>query len=512
MEQDGNKKKQEIVQGYLNNPETMLQKKPFTRGAKIKTDSSADSKKEVDVGETITVTSPRIKRFVVPQEQFALELDPDCHKILSDENVPSITMKLKDGSFYEIEYKRTSIPFQKKIAQKQTLHLAALPIQHTLEGTDPTEQMQKDFINFKEYWKKRNQEGMKYKMIYTQKTQGDAGLLYYFSLDGEIKSRLLTFADGYVLCPHNDDNGDRVLESVYYVKDEVEYIDSYDDHYMYRCMRKTDAQVVDGDPLKGWVFDDPVEHGFEEIPLISKRGDVAWNGVQSDIESYEVLYNIFNVIQKRWGWGILYVRGRFKDEAKKIAGSIVLNDTSMDQKGDAKFLTPPTPQGTIDTLKNIKRSIQEGSSTTFIMPDDIHISGDISGIAIMLTLSMDIECATNGSIEWQNVFDKMTRLFKYGLAKELVNKGIDETAITRYESMQINASQQVWKPMSATEYNNMLIALKQAGLLSQESGIELNTESKPNEKARVKKEAEEAAEAAAQGIEIKTGGKQAKQQ
>ena len=337
---------------------------------------------------------------------------------------------------------------------------------------------------------------MKYKMVYAQKTQGDAGLLYYFDLDGCIKSRLLTFDDGYVLCPHNDDNGDRVLESVYYSVDGVEYIDSYDNKYMYRCVR--DGEKLDKDGNTTWVFENPVEHGFKEIPLISKRGTVAWNEVQSDIESYEVLYNIFNVIQKRWGWGILYVRGHFKDDAKKIAGSIVLNDTSLDDKGDAKFLTPPSPEGTMDTLKNIKRSIQEGSSTTFIMPDDIRLSGDISGIAIMLTLSMDIECATSGAIEWQNVFDKMTRLFKYGLSKELVQKNIDSTAISRFEKMQINASQPVWKPMSATEYNNMLIALKQAGLLSQESGIELNTESKPNEKARVAHETEIAEEKARQ--------------
>ena len=162
----------------------------------------------------------------------------------------------------------------------------------------------------------------------------------------------------------------------------------------------------------------------------------------------------------------------------------------------------------MDTLKNIKRSIQECSSTTFIMPDDIRLSGDISGIAIMLTLSMDIECATSGSIEWQNVFDKMTRLFKYGLSKELVDKKIDKTAISRFENMQINASQPVWKPMSATEYNNMIIALKQAGLLSQESGIELNTESKPNEKARVAREekiAEEKAAKTGEAVKTSTG-------
>lgn len=492
-------KRQQIVDSLIHNPDELLLKKPFTRGAQININAGSGNV-YAEVGEKVTAHTPQIKRRIIQQEEFAMELDPACHKILFDENVPSITMKLKDGSFMDIQYNRQAIPFQKKIAQKQTLHLAALPLQHTLEGTDPSEQEQKDFILFKEYWKRRNQEGMKYKMVYAQKTQGDAGLLYYFDLDGCIKSRLLTFDDGYVLCPHNDDNGDRVLESVYYTVDGVEYIDSYDNKFMYRCVR--DGKKLDKEGKTMWFFEKPEEHGFKEIPLISKRGTVAWNEVQSDIESYEVLYNIFNVIQKRWGWGILYIRGHFKDEAKKIAGSIVLNDTSLDDKGDAKFLTPPSPEGTMDTLKNIKRSIQEGSSTTFIMPDDIRLSGDISGIAIMLTLSMDIECATSGSIEWQNVFDKMTRLFKYGLSKELVDKNIDKTAISRFENMQINASQPVWKPMSATEYNNMIIALKQAGLLSQESGIELNTESKPNEKARVAREEKIAEEKAAKKGEV----------
>ena len=79
-------------------------------------------------------------------------------------------------------------------------------------------------------------------------------------------------------------------------------------------------------------MDDKKVHGFSEIPLITKRGDVAWNNVQPIIDAYEELYNIFNAIQKRFGWGIFYVRGKFKETAKKIAGSVVLNDTSMDGK------------------------------------------------------------------------------------------------------------------------------------------------------------------------------------
>jgi hypothetical protein len=116
------------------------------------------------------------------------------------------------------------------------------------------------------------------------------------------------------------------------------------------------------------------------------------------------------------------------------------------------------------------------------------MSGDISGIAIMLTQSLDMENALQKVIEWQNVADKMVRLFKYGLSKELVNNGKQHTAITDFESLNINAKFKVWRPLNEYEYNQMLTVLTGAGILSKESGIELNTVSKPDEKMRVQKE------------------------
>jgi hypothetical protein len=120
------------------------------------------------------------------------------------------------------------------------------------------------------------------------------------------------------------------------------------------------------------------------------------------------------------------------------------------------------------------------------------MSGDISGIAIMLTQSLDMENALQGVIEWQNVADKMVRLFKEGLAKELVNKNENTTAVTDFAKMNINAKFKVWRPLNEYEYNQMVTMLLGAGVLSQESAIELNTFSKPDEKNRIKKEEEEA--------------------
>jgi hypothetical protein len=477
------------IDRLLSDPDKLKVKKPFTRGADLAHAGRNTDRRYVDIGETVQAYLPNYRSKVVSQEQFMLELDPNCHSVLFDENIPSLCVKVADGDYRDVRYQKMAIPIQKCIKNKQTMHLAANPMQFTMLDVNPTDNQQDNFIAFKQYWNLRNQDGMKYKMVDTQLSYGDAGLLYYTDYKGRIKSRILSFKDGYVLCPHNDQNGDRILESVYYIKDNVEYIDSYDDTYMYRCRRE--SLVAESDE-SGWIWDAPQLHGFSEIPLITKRGEVAWNNVQPIIDCYEELYNVFNAIQKRFGWGIFYVKGKFKEQAHKIAGSVVLNDTSVEGKGDAKFLTPPTPQGTIDTLNLMMESIQLGSSTTFILPKDIKMSGDVSGIAVQLTQSQDNELALQNVIDWQNVADKMVRLFKEGLAKELVNTGINEKAITEFAELNIGASFKVWRPLNETEYNNMVAQLKGAGIISLESGIELNTLSKPDEKARVAREREEA--------------------
>lgn len=479
----------DLIEALLADPDKLKTKKPFTRGAERGNGTHVRMEgKPVGLTESLEVSAPEFKRYVVPQEVFLRELDEQCHDVLFDENIPSLCVKINDRDYRDIHFTRMAIPFQRNIKNKQLLHLTGNPMQFTMMETNPTETMQKNFTTFKQYWDIRNQDGMKNKMVDTQLSVGDAGLLYYFDYKGRIKSRILSFADGYVLCPHNDQNGDRILESVYYVKDNVEYIDSYDDTYMTRWTRNLEYEETE----TGWQRHEAIEHGFKEIPLITKRGKVAWDGVQNIIESYEILYNVFNAIQRRFGWGLLYVKGKFKQNAEKINGAVVLNDSSIEGKGDAKFLTPPNPEGTIETLQLMLDSIQLGASTTFILPKDLKTGGELAGITVQLVQNQDIQNALQKVIDWQNVADKMTRLFKYGLSVELVNNGENEKAITEFEELDIAACFKVWRPMNDYEYNQMITILTGAGVLSKESGIELNTLAKPDEKQRVAKEIEEA--------------------
>lgn len=494
----------EQIKFLIDNPEELIKKKPFTRGSDTRERGTKSYSNSALIGEKMAAELPSYERKVISQSRYAAELDPDCHDILFDDNIPSITAKLADGNYVEIEFKKMAVPFQRMIRNKHVLHLCGYGIQHTLSNPNPTEQQKKDFSTFKQYWKDRNQDGMRTKMVSAQKSYGDAGLLFYFDRYGKIKSRLLSYEDGYVLCPHNDENGDRLAESVYYRVGNVEYIDTYFDKVQYRHIKDNNNKSK----TPGWRIDPEINgrpHGFNEIPLVTKRGQVAWDPVQTTIEVYEIIYNIFLVIQKRHGWGILYIKGNFSDTAKKIAGAVVLNDASLNKDGSAQFLTPPTPQGMLDTLKLMEETIQKGSGTTFILPKDISTAGDISGVAIQITQSLDNEEALGGVIEWQNVASKMSRLFKYGLSKELRKAG-DKDAITRFEALNVSSTFKQWRPRNDMEYNQMLTTLKGANLISQKTGIEKNTESTPDEEIRVEVERDAATEPNANATQIEGNG------
>ena len=446
------------------------------------------------VGTKVKATLPSVKRVQVPIGALLREADPWSHSVLTDENIPSIYVKNSEGGYLKVEQKRLPLPYQQSIAKKQTLHLCNNPMSHVLLNTNPTAAQHKYFIRVKQAWDERNMDGKKTEAVYTQKNESFVGMLFYHDYNGKIKSRILRYSDGYNIITHKDQNGEHILECVYYCVDDVEYIDCYDDTYMYRLTNAGDI-VTDAEGRvvnNGWRYETPVEHGFSEIPLAVKRGKVAWDNVQDLIEVAERTYNTFIVIQNRYGYGMLYVKGKINPKAQKVNGSFILNDTSMDPNADAKMLTPPSPENMKETLDQLEEQIMKGAGTTFILPKDIKMSGDTSGVAVQLTQELDIETALQDVNEWQNFANKMMRLFKEGLARELVNSGEKgfENAITDFEKLNIRTKFVVWRPQSNEAYNQMLTTLHGAGGISNQTLIEKNTESCPDEMARVQKEKE----------------------
>ena len=468
----------------LQNVDALLQKKPFFRGSDTSSVNDASEGQSATVTETRTARLPKVSKNIITQEKFLKELDPMSHDVLFDNNLPSICVKLENGGYQEIKFQRTSLALQEQILASHVIYLCGNPCVLSLRGGNPSEKDKENYSTIKEYWVDRNMDGWRTKAVRSQLASGDSGLLFYYDYKNRVKCRLLSYEDGYVIISHNDENGDRLLESVYYADSNgVEYIDCYDDKYMYRMRNSGENAGEDG-----WIRETPVVHGFSEIPLRTMRCSVMWGKEQSLIEIYEIIYNIFFVIQKRNGWGILYIRGNLSETTKKLAGNIILQDKSMDGNGSAEFKAPPSPEGMLNSLEDLFEKIQINSSCTFLLPKDVKSSGDISGLAITLTRDLDLKNAQQGVIEWQNFADKMMRLFKEGLAKELVKKGENTNAITEFAKLRISCKFKIWQPFSATEYNNMLISMKQAGILSTKTAIEKNTESTPDEAKRIEEE------------------------
>lgn len=490
-----NENTRQYIASLLADPDKLLATTPYYR----RIDASGAQydvfgRTVESVGTKVKATLPSVKRVQVPIGALLREADPWSHSVLTDENIPSIYVKNSEGGYLKVEQKRLPLPYQQSIAKKQTLHLCNNPMSHVLLNTNPTEAQNKYFIRVKQAWDERNMDGKKTEAVYTQKNESFVGMLFYHDYNGKIKSRILRYSDGYNIITHKDQNGEHILECVYYCVDDVEYIDCYDDTYMYRLTNAGDI-VTDAEGRvvnNGWRYETPVEHGFSEIPLAVKRGKVAWDNVQDLIEVTERTYNTFIVIQNRYGNGMLYVKGKINPKAQKINGAFILNDTSMDPNADAKMLTPPSPENMKETLDQLEEQIMKGAGTTFILPKDIKMSGDTSGVAVQLTQELDIETALQDVNEWQNFANKMMRLFKEGLARELVNSGEKgfENAITDFEKLNIRTKFVVWRPQSNEAYNQMLTTLHGAGGISNQTLIEKNTESCPDEMARVQKEKE----------------------
>lgn len=473
--------RQEMIQYLLAEPERLLMKKPFLRGSSTYSSENAEQGEDVSTLELRRAVLPQTRKHIVTQDKFLKELDPESHEVMFDNNLPSICVRLEDGGEQEIKWKRMPLPIQQRIVEKQTLTMCGNKREFTLDDDTPDDKTKQNYAMYLKRWRSRNQDGMMSKAVNKQLSVGDVAQIFYRDYRGRIKSRTLSYDEGYVVISHNDNNGDRLMECIYYqTSDGVEHIDCYTDTYYYKVIAN------DGK----WSVVEKKEHGFSEIPVATKRGDVGWNNVQDLIEAYEIIYNIFLVIQKRHGWGILYIRGNFSEKAKKIAGSIILQDRSSEGNGSAEFKTPPSPEGTIDTLNSLFEQIQIGSSTTFLLPKDVKSSGDVSALAIMLTQSLDIEGASKKIIDWQNYANKCARLFKEGLAKELVESGKNKNAITEFADMEITCTFKIWRPFNESEYNQMLTTMVGAGIISQKTAIEKNTISAPDELLRVEQEEE----------------------
>lgn len=464
---------------YLNNPSKLLEKQPFVRGGQL----DNDTRSEVGINDKIRATLSELKMQEITQDDYYCEYNPYLHKILFNKSIPKIAVKIA-GKTIQLEDLVLTIPLQKNIHSLHTLHLAANPMEFTLCNMDETNNLEYSnlFASFKQEWKLRNMEFYKQSAVSKQKSTGDSCLLFTFD---PIEKRgdvvCISYRDNKSIIPNYDEYGRTVSVSIYYkLEDGIEVIDTYDSKNMYRHTNVPPDENTTSE--SGWYLQQSVIHGFTRIPVLYQRGYVAWEFSQSLIEMLELILNIYAVVIKRFGNFAIWLKGTVDEDTFQSDGTtMIINDNNVDGNGDMKVLEFPKPEGMIEYINYLKREISLASSVTFIVPEDIKVSGDVSGTAIMLTMKNDIAMAEQSKTEWTDFANGMTRLFSEMLSLEAGD-------ITKYSKLRISAAFTTWMPESKTVTINNLVAQKGSKMISQRTASELAPDAAPDEENRLRLE------------------------
>ncbi|MDH6354741.1 SPP1 family phage portal protein [Dysgonomonas sp. PH5-45] len=471
----------------LGNPQKILIKKPFTRGV---TPYVSPLCGFTDVATIATL--PRRREYVVSQDTFLDELDPYSHAIHSrfvlDDKKVLITYKEdivnEDGDVVEVEREREdtipvtrmAFPFQEVIATKQKVHLTGNDLQLTLANETQTTEDKKYFTTLKQFYISKNMDIALSENVENQLTTGDTALLQFFNKRGELDWKVYSWKDGYCLLPHYDEYDELILFGIYYSDidgdSSSEFLDVWDDTLKYRYKK-------DGYEFK--LIANPKPHGFKEIPIAYKRGDVAWNKVQKPIEDFELHASLWAESVRYYGDPLLFLKGSVdilpgRDERGKVLAG-------EDGDADGKLLQANESKNVTNLMDFMLKEIFRGSHTISFSPETVKTSGDLPGITVKLLFSSAVEKAISEAKKWDGFIDRMLRLFIYGI-------GIESKSSAQLGRLKVFGKIIPYIPQNDTEIISNINNSKSQGTISVETATDIHPYAAADENKRVAVETE----------------------
>jgi hypothetical protein len=459
------------IKWFLEEPERLMEMKPFTRGGVMLPHGYDEM--EIRNNTTMNTGFTSLSLHPISQDTYITEYRPDMHHIILNKAIPHIKLVFDGTEFPSnmMELTQTA-SFQKLIHSAHVRNLTTNPLDFTLCNENADETETNAFSKIKQEWLWRDREWNKYQAINTCKQLGNCATLFIWDKDrGKYDVLNYSYEDGYQIVPNKDEYGFEIARSLFYEVGSEIVIDTYDNEYHYRCIKKSN----------GWERQDPQRHGFSRNPLLHKRGKVAWEYAESSIEMWELMANIQAIALKRFGTFALVLIGDMdSDSFKRDSSTLIINLSSDNTNGkqDAKTLTFPEPQTMDGYLKTLEEKISLFSSTTFITPKDITTSNS-GGNGIALAMSNDYALATQSALDWQRFVNEMVYLHQEGL-------DLETNGIYKFSKIKIGAKIIPW----SLETNNTKITnlAMEAPYLSTQTIVERCPDAAPDEIKRIIKE------------------------
>lgn len=476
----------------------LLTKKPFTR---ILPNGHYDHGYIFNDVSEMPITSDKLHRKIVTQEDFMRELDPAGHLINDKELFPDIWQKNEeDGKWYVQEIPRYAFSYQQIILVKQLTHLCGNDIQFELSDKKVTEDSMQVFNMFRNGWANKNMEVAWYKLAKSVKATGDGAFVGFLD-KGKFGWKVLSFLDGDKLFPHYDMRTGRlnVFARTYCNYSEngsitKRYIDVWDDKYYYRF-------VADGDPtsifekakqlisklfaVNGYKLEYAEPHGFETIPVAYMRDDngPCWTFSEETIENYEIAFSNLAHSNHDFGLPIMYVKGEGSEEVTTNDMSYASKIMILPSDGEIGFLNRQDASNAYKAeLDKLEENIYKQS---FAVKTPELKSGDTPGVSLKIMYSDAYEKAMVDSHEYDGCVDAMIAIYQWGYGIECENRlAFINTNIRHYIEPYIH--------LNMTELTTNLNTAVIGGFLSKQTASEKLPYGTPQEWERIQAEKKEA--------------------
>lgn len=422
------------------------------------------------------------------QTDFLEEYYPSAHKITSEIFFPECynygEVITENGEKMETMYReetfRVSVPLQQFITVEHLIRMFGNDIHHELTDSKVSDSLNEQFFDYQTGYLQKNIDIALYDLCRSADITGDGALVFYM-YQGKMYTKNLSFLNGDHIYPHKDPITGQMKQFVRQFssydeqgKELISWVEVWDDTYLTRYrqtkygIKGTVNRVKEYIGLEGYDLVERRIHGFKRCPVVyyrSKENGPIWNNVQYLIDDIEVALSY---------WA--------KACASTANDAYIMKGDDVEIKGDPLGRVRAFTMGKEDSVEllekksdgsyfqaYVERLYKELFRGSFTVEPPQLTAGDKPSSSIRLYYAPALDKATLDAKDFKKAIDETNELFCEGY-------GIERAAITEYMDFS-NHVYSFIKPFvyeSESELVNNLVQLKNANLISQETGMEYN--------------------------------------